>query len=127
MLSLPRHDSDVLHCRQHWTALGPAMEALSFDFYEAEGNMQPAEVALPVTAHSPGVCNAIVFWFSLHLDAETELSTSPYEDKVTKTTHAEPHQHPWALVACTRQCMHIANECGAESNIVHDRYAGGHH
>ena len=59
------------------------MEALSFDFYESQANMQPAEVVLPCTAHSRGTCNAVAFWFTLQLDEETELSTSPYEDKVS--------------------------------------------
>jgi hypothetical protein len=62
--------------------LSPVVEALAFDFYEAEANMQAAQVALPLIAHSRGTCNAVVFWFSLHLDEETELSTSPYEPKV---------------------------------------------
>lgn len=58
-------------------------EAFAFDFYEAEANMQAAEVALPLTAHTSGTCNAIAFWFTLHLDEDTELNTSPYETKVS--------------------------------------------
>lgn len=34
----------VLCNRESWTALGPAMQALSFDFYDAEANMKPSEV-----------------------------------------------------------------------------------
>jgi len=30
--------------RESWTALGPAMQALAFDFYDAEANMEPSEV-----------------------------------------------------------------------------------
>lgn len=73
------------NCREQWTALGPVMEALSFDFAEAQANMQPTEMVLPCTAHSAGTCNAVAFWFALHLDEETELSTSPYEDKASST------------------------------------------
>jgi hypothetical protein len=69
--------------RDHWSALGPVVEALSFDFYESQANVQAAQALLPCTAHSRGTCNAVAFWFALQLDEETELSTSPYEDKVT--------------------------------------------
>lgn len=68
--------------RQQWKALGPATEAFCFDFYEGQANMQPAKAALALTMHASGTCNAIAFWFGLHLDEETELCTSPYEDKV---------------------------------------------
>ena len=54
----------------------------AFDFYEAEANMQAAETTVRLTAHTYGTCNAIAFWFSLHLDEEIELHTSPYTDKV---------------------------------------------
>ncbi len=57
-------------------------EVFAFDFHETEANMQAAEVALHMTAHTGGTCNAVAFWFSLHLDEETELHTSPYTDKV---------------------------------------------
>ncbi|CAL8464828.1 g4363 [Coccomyxa elongata] len=67
--------------QSQWKALGPVTEVFAFDFYEAEANMQVAEVSVRLTAHSQGVCNAIAFWFSLHLDEETELHTSPYEEK----------------------------------------------
>ena len=40
------------------------------------------QLEIPVTA--AGICNAIAFWFELHLDEETHLSTSPYSHKVTK-------------------------------------------
>ena len=30
--------------RESWTALGPAVQALAFDFYDAEANMKPSEV-----------------------------------------------------------------------------------
>ena len=44
--------------------------------------MQAAETTVRLTAHTHGTCNAIAFWFNLHLDEETELHTSPYTDKV---------------------------------------------
>lgn len=72
----------VCICRTQWKALGPVTEVFAFDFYEAEANMQAAEVSVRLTAHSEGTCNAIAFWFSLHMDEETELHTGPYEDKV---------------------------------------------
>lgn len=76
------HDCSDALCRHMWSALGPMTEALAFEFYEAVANMQPAEVALPGKAFADGICNAVVFWFTLHLDEETELHTGPYADKV---------------------------------------------
>lgn len=38
------------------------------------------QLQLPVTA--AGICNAVAFWFELHLDEETHLSTSPYCQQV---------------------------------------------
>ena len=69
-------------CRHMWHALGPATEALAFDFYEAVANMQPVELTIPGKAFADGICNAVAFWFTLHLDEETELHTGPYIDKV---------------------------------------------
>ena len=65
-----------------WCALGPATEAVAFDFYEAAANMQPAELTIPGKAFADGICNAVAFWFTLHLDEETELHTGPYIEKV---------------------------------------------
>lgn len=65
-------------------------EVFAFDFYEAEANMQPAEVALPLTVTATGTCNAVAFWFSLQLDEETELLTGPYEEKVAAPSTCAP-------------------------------------
>lgn len=64
--------------------LGPATEAMAFDFYEAAANMAPAEATLPGRAFAGGTCNAVAFWFTLHLDEETELHTGPYDNRVCK-------------------------------------------
>ena len=77
-----------------WTALGPATEALAFDFYEAMANMQPVEATLPGRAFADGICNAVLFWFTLHLDEETELHTGPYSDKVN------------SIICCPLFCSH---------------------
>jgi len=37
--------------RESWIALGPAMQALAFDFYDAEANMKPSEVQLHCRTH----------------------------------------------------------------------------
>ena len=71
-----------LFCRHMWHALGPATEAMAFDFYEAVANMQPIELTISGKAFADGICNAVAFWFTLHLDEETELHTGPYIDKV---------------------------------------------
>lgn len=59
-------------------ALGPPVEAMGFDFYDWQANMQPAEVALRLRVTQAGVWNAVAFWFDLQLDEENQLSTSPY-------------------------------------------------
>lgn len=43
-----------------------------------------ADLQLPIT--QTGKCNAIAFWFELELDEETQLSTSPYCQKVLHST-----------------------------------------
>ena len=42
-----------------------------------------ADLQLPITRS--GKCNAIAFWFELELDEETQLSTSPYCQKVLRS------------------------------------------
>ena len=75
------HVSVLLGCRSAWEALGPPTECLGLDFYDSAANMQPAcsELALPISER--GVCNAMAFWFELHLDEQVSLSTGPYADK----------------------------------------------
>jgi hypothetical protein len=65
------------------------MEAMGFDFYDAEANMAPAAVDLTARITAPGVWNAVAFWFELQLDEETRLDSSPYCDKV----HAGLERH----------------------------------
>ncbi|KAL0046712.1 hypothetical protein WJX82_008116 [Trebouxia sp. C0006] len=72
---------DLASCRESWTALGPAVQALAFDFYDAEANMKPSEVCMQLPIQHSGICNAIAFWFELDLDEQTQLSTSPYCEK----------------------------------------------
>ena len=85
-------------CRNLWTALGPPVEAVAFDFYDAMVNMQPFQAELPGRAFADGICNAVAFWFTLHLDEETEVHTGPYADKV--------HIRIGTLVtAADRQCI----------------------
>ncbi len=80
-----------------WIALGPATETLAFDFYETMANMQPVEATLPGRAFADGICNAVVFWFTLHLDEETELHTGPYSDKVHSTVSCHPFCSHWFI------------------------------
>lgn len=72
--------------RDEWVALGPPVEAMGFDFYEWQANMQPSEVALRLRVTEPGVWNAVAFWFDLHLDEENQLSTSPYSDHKVRSS-----------------------------------------
>lgn len=43
------------------------------------------QVPMELSVDVAGICNAIAFWFELHLDDETTLSTSPYTDKVQQS------------------------------------------
>ena len=79
---LKQEDGCTCTCRHKWKALGPATQCMGFDFYEAADNMQGLQTPLALPIQTTGVLNAIAFWFELHLDEETSLSTSPYADKV---------------------------------------------
>ena len=89
-------------CRDEWTALGPVIEALGFDFYDAEGNMAPVAVDLTARITAPGIWNAVAFWFELQLDEGTRLDSGPYCDKVRDvgSTHMSRQ-----LMLLTASCM----------------------
>lgn len=92
---------DVRLCRDAWVPLSKPVRVMTFDLYEAEAHMQPAEVELCIPVHTQGVCNAIAFWFELFLDENTSLSTSPYAEKVSL---------PSSVVQGTiRHCFHSGN------------------
>ncbi len=40
------------------------------------------QVCMQLPIQQSGICNAIAFWFELDLDEQTQLSTSPYCEKV---------------------------------------------
>ena len=40
------------------------------------------QVCMQLPIQDSGICNAIAFWFELDLDEQTQLSTSPYCEKV---------------------------------------------
>jgi len=66
-------------CRHNWIPLSDPVSVFDFDFYQAESNLQPAKATFNVEVTTAGVCNAIAFWFDLHLDENNSLSTSPYD------------------------------------------------
>ena len=68
--------------RGAWEPLGPPAQCMGFDFYDSVANMKPASSELLLPIIERGVCNAMAFWFELHLDEESSLSTSPYVSKV---------------------------------------------
>ena len=75
----------LLLCREQWVALGPPVEVMAFDFYEAEANMQPVSVPVAAAITADGMCSAVAFWFDLQLDENSQLSSSPYCNKVYQT------------------------------------------
>ena len=64
-----------------WTPLAPPSKVFSFDFYDIEKCALDNEHNLTFTVDTKGICNAIAMWFTLHLDDEISLSTSPYREK----------------------------------------------
>lgn len=67
-------------CRDKWRALGDPVQVFDFDFYDVSVNdLRPAARALDVAVTAAGVFNAVVFWFELHLDDTTSVSTSPHD------------------------------------------------
>lgn len=67
--------------KSSWVPLAPPLKVFSFDFYDLEQCITQNESHLSFEVQQSGVCNAIAMWFRLHLDEETSLSTSPYQDK----------------------------------------------
>ena len=65
-------------CPDKWKPLAPFKEVFDFDFHKYTENLSPANVELDFDIDTDGVFNAVVFWFKLQLDDETELTTSPY-------------------------------------------------
>lgn len=77
-----------------WTALAPPQPVFAFDFNTPDPStaFQPAEHALSFKITSPGVVNAVAFWFELALDETTTLSSSPY------VTHTAGPSTTWKQV-----------------------------
>ena len=71
-----------------------------------------AQVPLELDIDTPGMFNAIAFWFELQLDEATSLSTSPYTDKVFM-----PPGRLRIFSACTahrlRRCCHCCLPIGS--------------
>ena len=55
-----------------------SFEALNFNFYDKE--FKPGLKHFQIPAIADGICNAIVFWYHLHLDDEIMISTAPESD-----------------------------------------------
>ena len=77
--------------RSEWRALGPVIEAMGFNFYDAEANMAPRATELVARITSSGIWNAVAFWFELQLDEDTRLNSGPYRNKV-KGMHCHAHE-----------------------------------
>ena len=69
--------------RNLWKPICRPVKVMELDFYDVNDNMQPHSEQFSVRATDDCmVCNAMAFWFDLHLDEATTLSCSPYADKV---------------------------------------------
>lgn len=67
-------------CRDRWRPLGAPTEVFSFDFYDVSvTTLRPEARHMDVEVTEEGVFNAVVFWFELHLDDTTTVSTSPHD------------------------------------------------
>lgn len=58
-----------------------------------------AQVQLDLAVTAGGICNAVAFWFELHLHEETHISTSPYSEKV-RLTHTPVPTAEMTTVYC---------------------------
>lgn len=91
-----RPDYEGVDLRQRgcdWVPLAPPREIFAFDFYEREANMRPDRRLIEFTAERDGIANAIAFWFDLHLDADTTLSTSPHGAEGSGSTWQQSVQY----------------------------------
>ena len=73
-------------CRKNWKSLSKAYRVCSIDFHQTDLNMQPFQADLELDIACDGVFNAIAFWFNLHLDEETILSSGPDQSRVCFTS-----------------------------------------
>jgi predicted RNA methylase len=58
--------------------LTDVFEAFKFDFYEKDFQASQQFFNLPIT--KSGICNAVAFWFHMHLDDEIVIKTDPKAD-----------------------------------------------
>ena len=61
------------------------------------------QVCMQLPIQHSGICNAIAFWFELDLDEQTQLSTSPYCEKVLLYSIG----HSQYFASLYRQRLHI--------------------
>ncbi len=71
------------------------------------------QVCMQLPIQQSGICNAIAFWFELDLDEQTQLSTSPYCEKVL--LHSIGHSRYFASLQIQRlhiiMLKHAADHC----------------
>ena len=75
------YSSARLHTLGHTRLSAPA-SAMHLDFYQpgpmaADGTAEDRQVRVRLPVLRRGTCNAIVYWFDLHLDEQTVLSAGP--------------------------------------------------
>lgn len=56
---------------------------MAFDFYQSNTNMQAAAFPLVFDVINSGSCDGMAFWFDLHLDEQSSLSSSPFGELVS--------------------------------------------
>lgn len=92
-----------------WRALAGPQPVFTFDFNTPDPitAFAPASMQLTFPVSTAGVCNAVAFWFELHLDEHTCLSSSPYRRDLhtADATWKQVRQTP-VLVAAPPVLMH---------------------
>ncbi len=73
-----RHYQGMRLKETNYRALTDPFETFRFNFYDR--SFEPRLQHFLVPATQDGICNAIAFWYHLHLDEETEISTAPDSD-----------------------------------------------
>lgn len=91
-----------------WKALADPQPVFQFDFTTPDPHtaFQPTDQQLHFEINTPGVMNAVAFWFELRLDEHTTLSSSPYVRQTGFSTTWKQVGAPHTST-CSLQCSSL--------------------
>lgn len=118
---------DLRGRHQEWVALAEAQEVFHFNFYDIPSGhlgerLEPESKVLDFFATSTGECNAIAMWFTLRLDDETTISTSPYMSQ--ECDHEQHKKTTWQpAVQWLDPWVKVTNGSSLRVVAEHDTYS----